>query len=186
MGNREYAQSLQSFQKAVRIVEKDVPYDDGRAGIVVGYGRAGDALLQMKRTAEAEESYRKALVKSDLPSAIARNDVPVLQSIAGAYAGFGGLRMAMAAHARDPEEASQLRNDACGAWRQSNEIQRRLTAPVRFSSSNFPMPNLNAARESFRSCATVSSKEPAVKSQSSILRQEDPVFNQIGTVKFSD
>jgi eukaryotic-like serine/threonine-protein kinase len=145
MGNKEYAPALQSFQKALQILEKDVPYDDGRCGIVIDYARAGDVLLQLKRPAEAEEAYKKALAKSDLSFALAHNDVPALQSIAGAYAGFGGLRMAMAAQARDPEEASRLRDDACGAWRQSSEIETHLTNAVRFSSSNFPMPNRNAA-----------------------------------------
>jgi eukaryotic-like serine/threonine-protein kinase len=157
MGNKEYAGALQSFQKALQILEKDVPYDDGRCGIVIDYARSGDALLQLKRPAEAGEAYRKALAKSDLSFALAHNDVPALQSIAGAYAGFGGLHMAMAAQARDPQEASRLRYDACGAWRQSGEIQTHLTAPVRFSSSNFPMPNRNAAMELSRNCGATMS-----------------------------
>jgi non-specific serine/threonine protein kinase/serine/threonine-protein kinase len=158
MGNKEYAQALKSFQKAVQIVEKDVAYDDGRAGIVIDYVRIGDALLKMKRTAEAEEACKKALAKSDLASAVAHNDVPRLQSIAGAYAGFGGLRMEMAAQDPDPEDASRLRNEACSAYQQSNEVQKHLPLSVRFSSSDFPMPDLNSARESYRNCATFSAK----------------------------
>lgn len=134
-----------------------MPYDDGRCGIVIDYARAGDVLLQLKRLAEAEEAYKKALAKSDLPFALAHNDLPALQSIAGAYAGFGGLRMAMVVRTRGPEEASRLRNDACVAWRQSSEIETRLTNPVRFSSSNFPMPNRNAAMELSRNCGATMS-----------------------------
>jgi hypothetical protein len=138
-------------------MEKDVPYDDGRCGIVIGYARTGDALLQLQRPAEAEEAYKKALAKSDLSFALAHNDVPALQSIGFAYAGFGSLRMAMAGQARDPGEASLLRNDACGAWRQSSSVQTHLTGPVHFSSSNFPMPKRNVAMEMSRNCGTTMS-----------------------------
>jgi non-specific serine/threonine protein kinase/serine/threonine-protein kinase len=157
MGNREFAQALQSFQKALQILEKDVSYDDGRCGIVTAYTRAGDALLQMNRTAEAEKAYKKALAKSALASAMTLNDVPALQSIAGAYAALGALRMWMAARARNPADASRLHNEACGAWQQGSEIQKRLTPPPRFTSSDFPMPNLKAATEAFHGCSIVMS-----------------------------
>jgi tetratricopeptide (TPR) repeat protein len=157
MGNKKFEQALQSFQKALQILEKDVPYDDGRCGIVTGYIRAGDALLQMRRTAEAEEAYRKALAKSDLASAMTHNDAPALQSIAGAYAALGSLRLTMAAQSRNPADASRWHSEACGAWQQGSEIRKRLISPPRFSASDFPMPNLKVATESSRSCSTAMS-----------------------------
>ena len=157
MGNRQFAQALQSFQKAVQILEKDVSYDDGRCGIVTGYTRTGDALLQMKRKDEAEEAYKTAIAKSGQAFALAHNDLPALQSIAAAYTALGGLRAAMAAEARDPKEAARLRDEACGAWRQSSEMQKRLVS-VRLSSSDFPIPYTNTATELSRSCSTPSAR----------------------------
>jgi tetratricopeptide (TPR) repeat protein len=153
MGNREYARALESFRKAVEALEKNVQYADGRCGIVTGYTLAGDALLPLNRTADAETALRTAMSKSDLAPAIAHNDVPALYAIAGAYAAFGHLRMAMAGTSPGREDAARLRNEACGAYQHSDEIQKRIMAPLRLSSSDFPVTDLKATKDLSRNCS---------------------------------
>jgi hypothetical protein len=93
-----------------------------------------------------------------MASAISHNDVPTLYAIAGAYAGFAHLQMVMEARANGPEDSARLRNEACTAYLQSNGLQRRTPTPVRFNSSDFPIPDVNAAMELSRNCGEMSAK----------------------------
>jgi len=138
-GAGNYPQALQSFQQAAKAIEAEVQYDDGRSGLVTVYVRMGDTLLQLNRPAEAEKAYQIAQRKSDLSFAYDQRDIPPIYSSLAVTSALAKLRMKFSNTSPSSEERLQLRNQACGAFKESMKTATYLGPPIRFSPSDFPI-----------------------------------------------
>ncbi len=144
-GAGKFEQALKSFRKSAQLLESDVQYDDGKCGIVTDYVRIGDALVKLRRLAEAETAYRTALSKSEPGLAAKRADLPALVPIRAAHADMGDLNFVAASSVRDSTQRDRLRVQACEEYRQAREVNQLIPVAWTFNPSNFPAVLLKAA-----------------------------------------
>jgi len=152
LGEQKYADALRSYEKAVSIGSRGAEWDDKRCGRATSYVGVGDAQVKLGRYQEAAEAYRKATAEIDLPSAIARKDIPALYPMADAYSGMGDLAMALANKSRDSSERTQNRKEACTDYQKSLDIWKRLPQPSSLSPSFYPAGNSHEVEKRFGEC----------------------------------
>lgn len=151
LGRKNSAQALLSFQRAAKVTETDVQYDDIETGAVTVYVRVGDSLLLLNRLKDAEQAYTTAQAKAHALSKD-RRDTPTLSSLSEAQAGMASLWLALANTSRNPEDRESLRNRACKAFNES--VQARVLAPTtaRFSPNEYPVIEPIRGPELRRAC----------------------------------
>jgi eukaryotic-like serine/threonine-protein kinase len=157
-GAGNYAQALQSFQQAAKTIEGGVQYDDARTGLVTVYVRIGDTLLELHRPAEAEKAYETARKKSDLSFAYDQRDMPAIYSSAAVSSALAAFQMKLSYMARSSEERLLRRNQACGAFEESQKTEQHLTSRIRFTPSEFPVILSNGFRNYTRHCGSADAR----------------------------
>ena len=150
-GSGAMQQALESYRKSTAGVSLvgSKPLDASLlCELGVGLVKTGNALVQLKKGAEAETAYRKALEILGPVTAPRYRNVPALHVIADAYAGLGDRSAALAEGTRDGEQRLLLWQQSRAAYEDSLAARRQIPEASSISPAGFAGGDASAVRRS--------------------------------------
>jgi tetratricopeptide (TPR) repeat protein len=138
MGSGKFDAAITSYRKSIEKLGLAATNDDAICGFMTASVRMGDALLKLRRRAEAGTAYKAALAKLDAALAGKRQDMPALMPLAAAHSGLGDLQFAQASPAQNSGELDRLPLQGCEEYRQARELNKLITVSWTFNPTNFP------------------------------------------------
>jgi tetratricopeptide (TPR) repeat protein len=129
-GLHNFAGALQSYQKAMGLLEKHLEWDDNRCGWAADAVRAAATLLKLGRPNDAGDMYHKALATADTTLARAHQDPPSLYPIADAYSGLADIAL-----------VRTNRKEACEFYQKSAQTWKQIAQPALINPADYPAGN---------------------------------------------
>jgi len=129
-----------------------VQYDDARTGQAVVSVRLGDMHRRLGHYTDAKAAYKKAQSKLGTPSALDNSNLPALYASAAVEQGFRDLWMTRATSASTADQQALNLEKACAAYKTSLQPLGLPAVPLRFSPSEYPIPDPLPATDFQRRC----------------------------------